>query len=67
LLCKDSNGIIRETATYMRGIRNGRSQHFINGRLSVTQFYFDESTYEEIFYYKSGLVKKWYQLITLLP
>jgi len=39
---KDSNGIIRETATYMRGIRNGRSQHFINGRLSVTQFYFDD-------------------------
>lgn len=65
LSCKDSNGVIRETATYMRGIRNGRSQHFINGRLSVTQFYFDGSTYEEIFYYKSGLVKKRYQLITL--
>lgn len=63
LICKDSNGLMRENTTYIRGTRYGKSETFLDGRPSTTKYYRGGSTYYEEFYYPDGNIKKRYQLI----
>lgn len=63
LVCKDSNGVFRQITNYVDGVRNGISRNFIDGKLSVIKYFDWGTTFEEIFYYPNGVVKKRYLMI----
>ena len=63
LICKGSTGILIEITNYFEGEKNGKSEHFINGKLSKLDYYQFGNSFEETFFYSSGKVKKRYLVL----